>query len=491
MDIIGQRLAGKYEVKSEIGQGGMGVVYEGYDGMLRRRVAVKVLAPHLAGDPAFVKRFQHEAAAAAGLHHPNIVTIFDVGSERGVNDAKQPIYYIVMQYVDGQGLDRWLQQQKRLLTMSDTDRIVRQVADALQYAHDQGMIHRDVKPSNVMLDTAGHVTLMDFGLVRASEMSHLTQSGMAIGTPSYMAPEQITGGPIDRRTDVYALGVVIYELLVGEAPFVRTTPVATAHAHVYDPPPPLREKRPDLPPSVEAVVLKALAKSPDNRYAQARVLAADLALASTGQMPVGLQDAARAGAKDPTVPMDRPPARPPAFSDATVPADQPAVRPQTFSDESMAPAHSVSEPRVAAQDPDFTVVSSREAPISAWSTAPIVPQSTPQATASRRSSPTPEKTSASGERWMWVGVGLGLIVALALLVIGLTDQSIGLVVAGVLIGVAGVAAAAVTGRASRMRSRTRQPSASGQYCLRCGHELPYANAICPSCGYKGGFEEIP
>lgn len=490
MDIIGQSLAGKYRVKSEIGQGGMGVVYEAYDAMLRRRVAVKVLAPHLASDPTFVKRFQHEAAAAASLHHPNIVTIHDVGMERVAGKNGRQLHYIVMQFVEGQGLDRWLQRQKRPLAVGEIGYVIRQVAEALQYAHDHGMIHRDVKPSNVMVGADGHVTLMDFGLVRAGEMSQLTQSGVAMGTPSYMAPEQIMGEAVDRRTDVYALGVVIYELLAGQAPFVRATPVATAHAHVYDPPPPLRERRPDLSPAVEAVVLKALAKAPAERYAETRLLVADLVEASTGHMPAGL--AGKAGAADPTVPMAQPP-RPPAV-DAAAAAERPVGRPPMFSEETISSDQPLPQQPVATPDPDLTLAASCAEPISAWSSLPdLSPRavSTPPPISSPASSPQPatpppvdwSQPSSSQDRRPWIVAGAGLLVAALLLLVGLVEGSLSLTLAGVVVGVA-VLAVTLAVRASRMRAASQQAASSEPSCLRCGHALSSKDAVCPSCGYQ-------
>ncbi len=331
--LLGHRLGGKYEIQSEIGRGGMGIVYRAHDTMLRRTVAVKVLSPQLAADSTFVQRFRPEAVAAANLRHPNIVTIYDVGEDAL---SGQAIHYIVMENVEGETLDRLLQRQRRPLTLHQTDEIIRQVADALHYAHERGMIHRDVKPSNIMLSPDGHVTLMDFGLVRAGEMSHLTQTGSVLGTPLYMAPEQVMGAEIDRRTDIYALGIVIYELLTGQVPFMRTTPLAIAHAHVYDPPPPLREKRPDLPPSVETVVLRALAKNPGGRYRNANQLATDFSRATTGQMPAGLaQEMAEPDGPPPNATIQTPaPQRTPAppsgrKTPAPPSAGPPSRRPQT------------------------------------------------------------------------------------------------------------------------------------------------------------------
>ncbi len=277
---------GKYEIQTEIGRGGMGIVYKGFDTVLQRPVAVKVLPPALAVDQEFVQRFRREAILAARLHHPHIVIVHDVGEQNG-------IHYIVMDYLQGQTLDRWMQQQGPLPAELAL-RVIQQVADALDYAHEQGVIHRDIKPSNIMLSPSGHVTLMDFGLVRATEGTGVTRSGILIGTPEYMAPEQVMGQPADRRTDVYALGVVVYQLLTGQVPFPRTTPPAIFHAHVYESPPPPRTLRPDLPPAVEAVMLKALAKQPEQRYAQAGALVADFATAAAGKTPTGVPLAAPA-----------------------------------------------------------------------------------------------------------------------------------------------------------------------------------------------------
>lgn len=286
--LIDRQLGGKYQIQAEIGRGGMGIVYRALDQNLRRSVALKVLAPQLAVDPEFVQRFRHEAVAAASLRHPNIVTIHDVGADDVEDWPGRAVHYIVMEFVEGTTLDQWLVRRRSPMPVAETDRVVQQISSALQFAHSRGMIHRDIKPSNIMLDSDGQVKLMDFGLVRAGELSHLTRSGTVLGTPQYMAPEQITGGQVDRRTDLYSLGVVIYELLSGEAPFNRTTPMATAYAHVNEPPPPLGQRQSLTPKSVEAVVMKALAKDPAARYQTATQLAQDFSVAAGGVMPAGL-----------------------------------------------------------------------------------------------------------------------------------------------------------------------------------------------------------
>ncbi|MCB0253067.1 MAG: protein kinase [Anaerolineae bacterium] len=331
----GARLSGKYEIQGELGRGGMGIVYQAYDLMLRRVVAIKVLSPKLLVDPDFVKRFRHEAVAVANLRHPNIITIYDVGEDTSGEPPNDVIHYIVMEYIEGQTLDRWLRENRRPMQVTDVDQIVSQVGQALQYAHDRGVIHRDIKPSNIMIDGEGRAKLMDFGLVRAGELSRLTRSGTVLGTPQYMAPEQIIGQDVDARTDIYSLGVVIYELLVGEMPFVRTTPMATAYAHVNELPPPLRTKRPDASKSVEAVVMKALAKDPTQRYQTASQLARDFAVAATGAMPVGLKEYVPPKQLEQTMAMSQPitPPKPksvtppPPPRDATPPPVQKAMTP--------------------------------------------------------------------------------------------------------------------------------------------------------------------
>jgi serine/threonine-protein kinase len=279
--LVGQRLAGRYDIQAELGRGGMGVVYRGFDAMLQRAVAIKVLPREFTYDPQFVQRFRQEAVLAAGLHHPGIVTIHDVGEQDGV-------HYIVMQLLEGVTLDAWLLSHGPM-PLPQANHIVRQVAEALDYAHSRGIVHRDIKPSNIMVGPGGQATVMDFGLVRAGEGTGLTRSGTVVGTPEYMAPEQALGQPVDGRTDIYSLGVVIYKMLSGQVPFARSSAMAIAYAHVHEPPPLLREGRPDLPKSVEAVIFKALAKRPEERYQQAGQLADHFTVAMAGKMPTGLR----------------------------------------------------------------------------------------------------------------------------------------------------------------------------------------------------------
>lgn len=256
--MLGNQL-GNYEIVEELGRGGMAVVYRAHQPSLNRDVAIKVLPPQFSFDQKFVERFQREARAAARLRHPNIVVIHDVAQHEG-------IYYIVMEYLEGRTLKEVIEQEGSLAPHRAAQ-LIEQIAEALDYAHQQGFVHRDIKPSNIFVGKGDHVTLTDFGIAKAaSETQQLTRTGMLMGTPEYMAPEQAEGGEVDERTDLYALGVVLYQMLVGNVPFSGTTPHATLHAVIYEAPPPPRRIKPGIPPSIESVILRAIAKQPDERY---------------------------------------------------------------------------------------------------------------------------------------------------------------------------------------------------------------------------------
>jgi predicted Ser/Thr protein kinase len=271
---VGSRL-GKYDIRAEIGKGGMGVVYLGYDPLLDRKVAIKVLAPHLVWEPGFIERFLREARAAARLKHTGIVTIYDVGQEANW-------YYIVMEYLEGQTLAQVIH-GRGALPVDQTVTILRRLAEALDYAHQCGLVHRDVKPGNIIVHPSGQVTLTDFGVARAAQETRLTATGSLIGTPKYMSPEQARGEAADHRTDIYSLGVVAYELLCGQAPFESTTPHAVLYQLIYEPPPPIRSQRPELPEEVDASLAGALAKEPDARYPTAASFIDSLASALAGE----------------------------------------------------------------------------------------------------------------------------------------------------------------------------------------------------------------
>jgi serine/threonine protein kinase len=258
-NLIGTTL-GRFTILEELGRGGMSVVYKARQDGLNREVALKVLAPALAHDHTFIERFQHEAHNAAGLEHPHIVPVYDVGQA-------DELHYIAMKYVAGQTLQDLLD-GAGTLNMHQALAILQPVGEALSYAHRRGLIHRDIKPNNIMISNDGWVYLADFGLARDyGRSSGMTQTGMVMGTPEYMSPEQAQGlADIGPATDIYALGAVLYELLSGTTPFHADTPMAMLAARLLEEPRPLRAARSDLPPAVADVVMCALARNPDDRF---------------------------------------------------------------------------------------------------------------------------------------------------------------------------------------------------------------------------------
>ena len=254
---------GRYELRRRIAHGGMSEVYLGYDRRVRRKVAVKVL--YGSSEP-FVRRFEREALAVGTLSHDHILALYDFGEQR-------PWYYLVMPYIEGGTLRDYLLRRKQL-TLEEAGSFLYQIASALQYAHDHGVIHRDVKPSNILLRLDGHAYLVDFGLAKAKvEAESLTHAGAMVGTPEYMAPEQ-SNGQHDYRSDIYSLGIILYQMLTGRVPFTAESPVAVSLKHIQVQPTPPRQLNPNIPQAVEDVILKALEKDPNERYQEARILAA-------------------------------------------------------------------------------------------------------------------------------------------------------------------------------------------------------------------------
>ncbi|WP_374772872.1 serine/threonine protein kinase [Streptomyces sp. NBC_01310] len=262
--LIGKQIAG-YRVESMLGRGGMAVVYCAKDLRLDRTVALKLIAPERARDDTFRRRFTHESRVAASIDHPHIVPIFEAGETEGV-------LYIAMRYVSGLDL-RALLDREGPLPVATALRIAAQVASALDAAHEHDLVHRDVKPGNILVaagtdsDHPEHIYLTDFGLTKkALALTGFTTDGEFVGTLDYMAPEQISGRPVDGRCDLYSLACVVYETLAGGPPFVRDEDAALLWAHQYDPPPPVSERRPGIVPAVDEVLGKALAKVPEDRY---------------------------------------------------------------------------------------------------------------------------------------------------------------------------------------------------------------------------------
>ncbi|MFN8637038.1 MAG: protein kinase [Chloroflexota bacterium] len=248
---------GPYDLGEQLGVGGMGFVYRAEHRLLRQPRAVKILQPHLAADETFLRMFYREARLAASLDHPNIVPVYDVGQADGQ-------HYLAMALLDGRPLNQLLRASGPL-PPDRAARVVRQLADALQYAHDRNILHRDVKPANVFVDADDHVTLLDFGIARAMDGTW-SVSGLTMGTVAYMAPELFDGRPADVFSDGYALAILAFELLVGKTPFGDLTPPAMGYAHVHTPPPPVRSRRPELPETVERVIARELGKEPYERY---------------------------------------------------------------------------------------------------------------------------------------------------------------------------------------------------------------------------------
>jgi eukaryotic-like serine/threonine-protein kinase len=267
--MVGTLIAGRYELEELVGTGGMSSVYRARDRLLERHVALKVLHEQFTADDDYVERFRREARAVAQLSHPNIVTVID----RGEQDGRQ---FIVFEYVDGENLKEVVAREGPL-SEREAVRLGVQVARALGFAHEQGLIHRDVKPQNVLLNGDGQAKVTDFGIARSVDVhGGLTQTGTVMGTSDYISPEQARGSHVDAQSDVYSLGAVLYELLTGEVPFAGDNFVAVAMRHINEPPPSVRAKRPELSPRLDAAIRRALAKDPGDRFDSMDELCAEL-----------------------------------------------------------------------------------------------------------------------------------------------------------------------------------------------------------------------
>lgn len=276
-ELIGRKL-GKYTLEAQLGEGGMAAVYQSQHPQFHRPVAIKILPPTIGQDPSFRTRFEREGRTIASLNHPSIIRVYDI-------DEADGLFYMVMDLLPGGTLEARLR-EGGLDRRWSVDVIVK-MAEALDYAHTHGVIHRDIKPSNILLDGEGQPVLADFGIARMAQAAgdpNLTAVGTVMGTPAYMAPEQLSGGQPDARSDIYALGVVLYQLLAGRAPFIGDT-MAVVTAHLTKQPQALRELVSDLPPALDAVVLQALAKQPEHRFKSAGVFAQALRSAAADLEP--------------------------------------------------------------------------------------------------------------------------------------------------------------------------------------------------------------
>jgi serine/threonine-protein kinase len=266
--VVGETIAGRYEVEELVGHGGMSSVYKARDALLERHVALKILHEQYSTDDDFVERFKREARSVAQLQHPNIVTVID----RGEEDGRQ---FIVFEYIEGENLKEHVVRNGRL-DVREALEIAVEVARGLAFAHEQGLVHRDVKPQNILLNGDGRAKVTDFGIARTVDVDGMTQTGTVLGTSNYIAPEQASGKRVDAHSDVYALGAVLYELLAGEVPFPGESFVVVAMKHMHEPAPSLLDVRRDIPLRVAGAVDRALEKDPEQRFPTMDAFAAEL-----------------------------------------------------------------------------------------------------------------------------------------------------------------------------------------------------------------------
>ncbi len=268
MIMKGQKISDRYQIMKSIGEGGMANVYLAYDTILDRDVAVKILRGDLSGDEKFVRRFQREALSASSLTHPNIVEVYDVGEDHGM-------YYIVMEYIEGRHLKELIKKRGKL-TISEVIDIMLQITDGMSVAHDSYIIHRDIKPQNIMILENGLVKITDFGISMAMNATQLTQTNSVMGSVHYLPPEQASGKGSTLQSDIYSMGIVMYELLAGKLPYKGDNAVEIALKHLKEPLPSIKDEVPNIPQSIENIIIKATAKNPKNRYADAREMHNDL-----------------------------------------------------------------------------------------------------------------------------------------------------------------------------------------------------------------------
>ncbi|MGW5559329.1 protein kinase domain-containing protein [Micromonospora sp. NPDC003944] len=406
----GVLLGDRYRLGERVATGGMGAVWRGTDVLLEREVAVKVLLPSLVADPEFTARFRAEARMLAALRHPGVVPVHDVG--QAVLDDGSQVDYLVMEYVDGEPLSVRVRTVRRL-DPATTMSVLAQAADALHTAHLAGIVHRDVKPGNLLVKADGRVVLVDFGIARSRNMAGLTAANMVLGTASYMSPEQATGQPVSAATDVYALGAVAYFCLAGQPPFHGDNPLAVALRHAQEDPAALPA---DTPPAVAAVVARALAKRPEDRFGSAAELAAaaaDARDATLASIPVSARPPWALAAPTPGVPAAASPAipapAPPAGPSLATPAG-----PASASPASLAPASpaSLSSASPVAATPPAGSVSAGPAALRPAASVAVEPTTEPK--------PTREDAIGIGpvgrRRPLLVGAGAVVLVALVVAV---------------------------------------------------------------------------
>jgi eukaryotic-like serine/threonine-protein kinase len=268
---LASALEGRYQVLSELGRGGMGIVYQAYDKQLKEQVAIKLLSPLLSTDQEALERLTREVSLARRVTHPNVIRIHDLSEVNG-------LHYVSMEYFGGTNLKEHLKRSGPL-SLLNAYQILSQIWDGLEAAHSQGVVHRDLKAQNIMIGRTGQVKIIDFGLARSVHLEGMTATGLIMGTPEYMAPEQVSGKHVDERADIYALGVILFEMLTGRVPFTGDSAISIGFQHVKDPPPSPRSINPQIPEEVERIILKALEKDPIKRYRTVDEMRKDFAAA--------------------------------------------------------------------------------------------------------------------------------------------------------------------------------------------------------------------
>ncbi len=251
-------LENRYQVLQELGRGGMGIVYQAYDKQLKEQVALKIISPLFGNDPDAVERLKREVSSARRIAHPNVIRIFDIGESSG-------LHFVSMEYFAGTSLRDYIK-RNGAVSLIQAKNIVLQICDGLQAAHGQGVIHRDLKSHNIIINPANHIKIIDFGLARSTYAEGMTATGLILGTPEYMAPEQISGKKVDERADIYSLGIILYEIFTGRVPFTGDSPIAVGFQQLKDPPQDPRQINPQLTDDVTAIILKALEKDPFRRF---------------------------------------------------------------------------------------------------------------------------------------------------------------------------------------------------------------------------------
>jgi serine/threonine protein kinase len=432
---IGVTLNKRYKIDALLGQGGMSAVYKASDPNLKRVVAIKLIHEHLSGDQQFVNRFEEEAAAVAQLRHPNIVQVYDFSHD-------EDTYYMVLEFIPGESLNdrlKRLNQAKRYLSISEALRILSQVCDAVDYAHKRGLVHRDIKPANVMLDVHGQAILMDFGIVKILGGEKHTATGAVLGTAFYMSPEQVRGEAAEPRSDIYALGVTLFEMLSGNPPFQADSVMTVLMMHLTDPVPDLRSLRSDVPAEVVAIIEKAMAKDARGRYQTAAEMAAAmrLVLARYEETAESVQPAAEATVIEPPVPIqpEAPAVKKPAdatYVESVKPSSSsPAVQKMPASNAAAFASKVDTGPMKPVRVSTSTPMAARPATGAASSGAhQPAPASADRSASQPHRLPTRDLSSTSTPKpfpWLFVaGGGLGIVVIFAIVVIaviiGLTQN---------------------------------------------------------------------